>query len=81
MRLVPIPLGKNPVHIEMLDSPCSSIVDISDVGIHVPLGNTPVQYSLQPTNGIVYFKALSNINSMGEVLKISVPLFCYIITK
>lgn len=44
-------------------------------------GCTPVQYSHQPTNGVIYFKALSSINSLQEDLKISIPLFCFVITR
>lgn len=45
------------------------------------LGGVPVQYCEQPTNGMVYFRAMCNLNSLPEDLKIYVPLFCSVITK
>lgn len=41
----------------------------------------PVQYCAQPTNGVVYFRAVSSLNTLPEELKPYVPLFCNVITK
>ncbi|XP_078089031.1 presequence protease, mitochondrial isoform X1 [Mustelus asterias] len=41
----------------------------------------PVQYCSQPTNGIVYFKAFTSLNTLPEELKPYVPLFCNVITR
>uniref|UniRef100_A0A8B9HC56 Pitrilysin metalloproteinase 1 n=1 Tax=Astyanax mexicanus TaxID=7994 RepID=A0A8B9HC56_ASTMX len=46
-----------------------------------PAGGVPVQYCEQPTNGMVYFRAMCNLNTLPEDLKIYVPLFCSVITK
>ncbi|XP_039609483.1 presequence protease, mitochondrial [Polypterus senegalus] len=44
-------------------------------------GEAPVQYCAQPTNGMVYFRAMCSLNSLPEDLKVYVPLFCNVITK
>ncbi|KAK3513785.1 hypothetical protein QTP70_028897 [Hemibagrus guttatus] len=44
-------------------------------------GGVPIQYCEQPTNGMVYFRAMCNLNTLSEDLKIYVPLFCNVITK
>ncbi|XP_053120937.1 presequence protease, mitochondrial isoform X2 [Hemicordylus capensis] len=41
----------------------------------------PVQYCAQPTNGMVYFRAVSSLNTLPEELRPYVPLFCNVITK
>ncbi|XP_078393555.1 presequence protease, mitochondrial [Cetorhinus maximus] len=44
-------------------------------------GKVPVQYCSQPTNGIVYFKAFTSLNTLPEELKPYVPLFCNVVTR
>lgn len=44
-------------------------------------GYVPVQYCEQPTNGLVYFRAMCSLNTLPEDLRVYVPLFCSIITK
>ncbi|XP_068091898.1 presequence protease, mitochondrial isoform X2 [Hyperolius riggenbachi] len=44
-------------------------------------GDVPVQYCAQPTNGMVYFRAVSSLNYLPEDLKSYVPLFCSVLTK
>lgn len=51
------------------------------LSVSVSGGGVPVQYCEQPTNGMVYFRAMCNLNSLPEDLKIYVPLFCSVITK
>lgn len=46
-----------------------------------PADEIPVQYCAQPTNGVVYFRAVSSLNTLPEELKPYVPLFCSVITK
>ncbi|XP_053552597.1 presequence protease, mitochondrial, partial [Bombina bombina] len=43
-------------------------------------GDVPVQYCAQPTNGMVYFRAISSLNTLPEELKPYVPLFCSVVT-
>lgn len=40
-----------------------------------------MQYCPQPTNGIIYFRAFSSLNSLPEELRPYVPLFCRTLTK
>lgn len=47
----------------------------------IPTGGVPVQYCEQPTNGLVYFRAMCSLNSLPQDLKLYVPLFCSVITK
>jgi Zn-dependent M16 (insulinase) family peptidase len=42
---------------------------------------TPIQYCVQPTNGIIYMKFLSSCRSLPEKLRPYLPLFCSIITR
>lgn len=42
---------------------------------------TSVQLCIQPTNGVTYFRAISNIASLPQHLKPYVPLFCGVATK
>ncbi|MEQ2207429.1 hypothetical protein XENOCAPTIV_012267, partial [Xenoophorus captivus] len=44
-------------------------------------GYVPVQYCEQPTNGLVYFRAMCSLNTLPEDLRVYVPLFCSIITN
>uniref|UniRef100_A0A4W6C8J1 Presequence protease, mitochondrial n=1 Tax=Lates calcarifer TaxID=8187 RepID=A0A4W6C8J1_LATCA len=41
----------------------------------------PVQYCEQPTNGLVYFRAMCSLNTLPEDLRLYVPLFCSVITR
>lgn len=71
------------------DASCLPALKVSDIEPIIPYtpvllgtaGGIPVQYCEQPTNGMVYFRAMCNLNSLPEDLKIYVPLFCSIITK
>ncbi|XP_076838253.1 presequence protease, mitochondrial [Brachyhypopomus gauderio] len=71
------------------DSSCLPALKVSDVEPTIPhtpvqmgtAGGVPVQYCEQPTNGMVYFRAVCNLNTLPEDLKMFVPLFCSVITK
>lgn len=71
------------------DASCLPALKVSDIEPTIPFtpvqlsaaGFVPVQYCEQPTNGMVYFRAMCNLNSLPEDLKIYVPLFCNVITK
>lgn len=71
------------------DASCLPALKVSDIEPIIPYtpvqlgtaGGVPVQYCEQPTNGMVYFRAVCNLNSLPEDLKIFVPLFCNVITK
>ncbi|TTH23518.1 Presequence protease, mitochondrial [Bagarius yarrelli] len=71
------------------DTSCLPALAVSDIEPTIPhtsvqmgtAGGVPIQYCQQPTNGLVYFRALCNINTLSEDLKIYVPLFCDVITK
>uniref|UniRef100_A0A8C1IT18 Pitrilysin metalloproteinase 1 n=1 Tax=Cyprinus carpio TaxID=7962 RepID=A0A8C1IT18_CYPCA len=74
------------------DASCLPALKVSDIEPIIPytpfnyiyclfLGGVPVQCCEQPTNGMVYFRAMCNLNSLPEDLKIYVPLFCSVITK
>uniref|UniRef100_A0A7N4V387 Presequence protease, mitochondrial n=1 Tax=Sarcophilus harrisii TaxID=9305 RepID=A0A7N4V387_SARHA len=41
----------------------------------------PIQYCAQPTNGVVYFRAFSSLNTLPEELRPYVPLFCCVLTN
>uniref|UniRef100_A0A4W6CEF6 Presequence protease, mitochondrial n=1 Tax=Lates calcarifer TaxID=8187 RepID=A0A4W6CEF6_LATCA len=43
--------------------------------------SVPVQYCEQPTNGLVYFRAMCSLNTLPEDLRLYVPLFCSVITR
>lgn len=45
------------------------------------VGGAPVQLCEQPTNGLVYYRALCSLNTLPEDLRPLVPLFCSVITK
>ncbi|KAG7524059.1 presequence protease, mitochondrial [Solea senegalensis] len=50
--------------------------------VHISsIGGVPVQYCEQPTNGLVYFRAMCSLNTLPEHLRIYVPLFCNVITR
>uniref|UniRef100_A0A673M937 Presequence protease, mitochondrial n=1 Tax=Sinocyclocheilus rhinocerous TaxID=307959 RepID=A0A673M937_9TELE len=71
------------------DASCLPALKVSDIEPIIPYtpvqlgtaGGVPVQYCEQPTNGMVYFRAMCNLNSLPEDLKIYVPLICSVITK
>ncbi|XP_066441695.1 presequence protease, mitochondrial isoform X2 [Eleutherodactylus coqui] len=71
------------------DASCLPALKVSDIEPTIPhtdlelayAGEVPVQYSAQPTNGMVYFRAISSLNSLPEELKPYVPLFCSVISK
>ncbi|CAO3597204.1 unnamed protein product [Absidia cylindrospora] len=43
---------------------------------HTGLCNTPVQWRTTATNGITYFRAISNLPPLSDELKMYLPLFC-----
>uniref|UniRef100_A0A3Q2WLY9 Pitrilysin metalloproteinase 1 n=1 Tax=Haplochromis burtoni TaxID=8153 RepID=A0A3Q2WLY9_HAPBU len=71
------------------DVSCLPALKVCDIEPTIPItpvqistaGGVPVQYCEQPTNGLVYFRALCNLNTLPEDLKVFVPLFCSVITK
>nr|XP_033788785.1 presequence protease, mitochondrial-like [Geotrypetes seraphini] len=72
------------------DASCLPTLKVSDIEPKIPYteleiataaGDIPVQYCAQPTNGIIYFRALSSLNTVPEELKPYVPLFCSVLTK
>lgn len=71
------------------DASCLPALKVSDIEPTIPVtpvqistaGGVPVQYCEQPTNGLVYFRAVCNLNTLPEDLRIFVPLFCSVITK
>ncbi|XP_006874805.1 PREDICTED: presequence protease, mitochondrial [Chrysochloris asiatica] len=72
------------------DASCLPALKVSDIEPTIPFtevdvalsaGDIPVQYCAQPTNGVVYFRAFSSLNTLPEELKPYVPLFCSVLTK
>ncbi|XP_006000818.1 presequence protease, mitochondrial isoform X1 [Latimeria chalumnae] len=72
------------------DISCLPALKVSDIQPSIPFtqvetahaaGEVPVQYCAQPTNGLVYFRAMSSLNTLSEELKPYVPLFCQVVTK
>ncbi|XP_074841113.1 presequence protease, mitochondrial isoform X2 [Carettochelys insculpta] len=72
------------------DTSCLPALKVSDIEPTIPFtelemeiaaDEIPVQYCAQPTNGMVYFRAVSSLNTLPEELKPYVPLFCNVITK
>ncbi|XP_075406246.1 presequence protease, mitochondrial [Tenrec ecaudatus] len=72
------------------DASCLPALKVSDIEPTIPVtelevalaaGEVPVQYCAQPTNGMVYFRAFSSLNTLPEELKPYVPLFCSVLTK
>lgn len=71
------------------DASCLPALRVSDIDPVTKL--TPVQFSTvegapvqlceQPTNGLVYYRALCSLNTLPEDLRPLVPLFCSVITK
>ncbi|KAI5624250.1 presequence protease, mitochondrial precursor, partial [Silurus asotus] len=76
-------------HSKSTDASCLPALKVSDIEptiLHTSVqmgtaGGVPVQYCEQPTNGMVYFRAMCNLYTLSEDLKIYVPLFCNVITK
>ncbi|XP_003221996.2 presequence protease, mitochondrial [Anolis carolinensis] len=71
------------------DTSCLPALKVSDIEPRIPFtelevartDDVPVQYCAQPTNGMVYFRAVSSLNTLPEELRPYVPLFCNVITK
>ncbi|ELW71643.1 Presequence protease, mitochondrial [Tupaia chinensis] len=72
------------------DASCLPALKVSDIEPTIPhtelavalaAGETPVQYCAQPTNGMVYFRAFSSLNTLPEELRPYVPLFCSVLTN
>lgn len=72
------------------DASCLPALKVSDIEPRIPFtelavalaaGDVPVQYCAQPTNGVVYFRAFSSLNTLPEELRPYVPLFCSVLTK
>nr|XP_054599428.1 presequence protease, mitochondrial isoform X2 [Nothobranchius furzeri] len=71
------------------DASCLPALRVSDIEPAIPItpvqmssaGDVPVQLCEQPTNGLVYFRAVCSLNTLPEDLRAYVPLFCSIITK
>ncbi|XP_066240971.1 presequence protease, mitochondrial [Saccopteryx leptura] len=72
------------------DASCLPALKVSDIEPSIPFtelavglaaGDVPVQYCAQPTNGVVYFRAFSSLNTLPEELRPYVPLFCSVLTK
>ncbi|XP_054447557.1 presequence protease, mitochondrial isoform X2 [Pteronotus mesoamericanus] len=71
------------------DASCLPALKVSDIEPRIPFtelavalaGDIPVQYCAQPTNGLVYFRAFSSLNTLPEELRPYVPLFCSVLTK
>ncbi|XP_060104091.1 presequence protease, mitochondrial [Heteronotia binoei] len=72
------------------DTSCLPALKVSDIEPRITFTeletsltaeDVPVQYCAQPTNGMVYFRAVSSLNTLPEELRPYVPLFCSVITK
>ncbi|CAJ1073000.1 presequence protease%2C mitochondrial [Xyrichtys novacula] len=71
------------------DASCLPALKVSDIAPTIPItpvqistaGGVPVQYCEQPTNGLVYFRAMCSLNTLPEDLRLYVPLFCGVVTK
>ncbi|XP_041805663.1 presequence protease, mitochondrial [Chelmon rostratus] len=71
------------------DASCLPALKVSDIEPTIPItpvqisaaGGVPVQYCEQPTNGLVYFRAMCSLNTLPEELRLYVPLFCSVVTK
>ncbi|XP_022617554.1 presequence protease, mitochondrial [Seriola dumerili] len=77
------------VQSETQDASCLPALKVSDIEPTIPItpvqngtaGGVPVQYCEQPTNGLVYFRAMCSLNTLPEDLRLYVPLFCSVITR
>lgn len=47
----------------------------------VSAGGVGVQLCEQPTNGLVYFRAVCTLNAIPEEFRLYIPLYCAILTK
>ncbi|XP_069565063.1 presequence protease, mitochondrial [Brachyistius frenatus] len=71
------------------DASCLPALKVSDIEPTISVtpvqmssaGGVPVQLCEQPTNGLVYFRAMCSLNTLPEELRLYVPLFCTVITK
>uniref|UniRef100_A0A2K6CCE6 Pitrilysin metalloproteinase 1 n=1 Tax=Macaca nemestrina TaxID=9545 RepID=A0A2K6CCE6_MACNE len=72
------------------DASCLPALKVSDIEPTIPVteldvvltaGEIPVQFCAQPTNGVVYFRAFSSLNTLPEELRPYVPLFCSVLTN
>ncbi|XP_047446462.1 presequence protease, mitochondrial [Mugil cephalus] len=71
------------------DASCLPALKVSDIAPTTPItpvqmstaGGVPLQICEQPTNGLVYFRAMCSLNTLPEDLRLYVPLFCTVITK
>ncbi|XP_057714024.1 presequence protease, mitochondrial [Corythoichthys intestinalis] len=71
------------------DASCLPALKVSDIAPTIPFtplqmtqaGGVALQLCEQPTNGLVYFRAMCSLNTLPEDLKVYVPLFCSVITK
>ncbi|XP_061879083.1 presequence protease, mitochondrial isoform X1 [Entelurus aequoreus] len=71
------------------DASCLPALKVSDIAPTIPITpvlmssaeGVPVQFCEQPTNGLVYFRAMCSLNTLPEDLKLYVPLFCSVVTK
>ncbi|KAL8205112.1 UNVERIFIED_CONTAM: Presequence protease, mitochondrial, partial [Gekko kuhli] len=72
------------------DTSCLPALKVSDIEPQITFTepetsltaeDVPVQYCAQPTNGVLYFRAVSSLNTLPEELRPYVPLFCSVITK
>ncbi|CAL8277109.1 unnamed protein product [Lota lota] len=71
------------------DASCLPALQVSDIQRISPTtpvdmgtaGGVAVQYCEQPTNGMLYFRAMCSLNTLPEDLKVYVPLFCSVLTQ
>ncbi|XP_064457930.1 presequence protease, mitochondrial-like isoform X1 [Ornithodoros turicata] len=71
------------------DESCLPLLHLSDVSPQITpttlnrfkIGNTPVQSTVQPTNGVTYFRIVLNASHLPPEMKRMLPLFCEVATK
>ncbi|XP_076014931.1 presequence protease, mitochondrial [Genypterus blacodes] len=71
------------------DASCLPALKVSDIAPTIALtavqmgraAGVPVQFCEQPTNGLVYFRAMCSLNTLPADLMLYVPLFCSVITQ
>uniref|UniRef100_A0A8C7YSH8 Pitrilysin metalloproteinase 1 n=1 Tax=Oryzias sinensis TaxID=183150 RepID=A0A8C7YSH8_9TELE len=63
------------------DASCLPALKVSDIHFLTFTAGVPVQLCEQPTNGLVYFRAMCSLNTLPEDLRLYVPLFCSVLTK
>uniref|UniRef100_A0A2I4CMQ5 Presequence protease, mitochondrial n=1 Tax=Austrofundulus limnaeus TaxID=52670 RepID=A0A2I4CMQ5_AUSLI len=74
---------------QVQDASTLPALKVSDIEPTIPItpvqmgsaGDVPVQYCEQPTNGLVYFRAMCSLNTLPEDLRVYVPLFCSVVTR